>query len=174
MVWLLLSGLIVATTVLWHCTLGLDFVYRVLYKQLLWYYILWLNYWTAVLLNFSELSAILNMGNRIIGALPCIRNTSWVFFRGDSKDFFFCWGGGSLPPWPPEWNPHYHDIRQLIHKYLHTVVLCVRHIIYCTSIVTRLYADSELLIQIDRDEVSIRRVIGAKKDSYYLDKKHVT
>jgi len=30
------------------------------------------------------------------------------------------------------------------------------------------------LIQIDRDEVSIRRVIGAKKDSYYLDKKHVT
>ena len=29
-------------------------------------------------------------------------------------------------------------------------------------------------VQIDRDEVSIRRVIGAKKDSYYMDKKHVT
>lgn len=28
--------------------------------------------------------------------------------------------------------------------------------------------------QIERDEVSIRRVIGAKKDSYYMDKKHVT
>ena len=28
--------------------------------------------------------------------------------------------------------------------------------------------------QIDREDVSIRRVIGAKKDSYYLDKKHVT
>ena len=33
---------------------------------------------------------------------------------------------------------------------------------------------SVCLMQIDRDEVSIRRVIGAKKDSYYLDKKHVT
>ena len=29
-------------------------------------------------------------------------------------------------------------------------------------------------LQIDRNEVSIRRTIGAKKDSYYLDKKHVT
>lgn len=29
-------------------------------------------------------------------------------------------------------------------------------------------------IQIDREEVTIRRAIGAKKDSYYLDKKHVT
>ena len=28
--------------------------------------------------------------------------------------------------------------------------------------------------QIERDEVYLRRVIGAKKDSYYLDKKHVT
>ena len=31
-----------------------------------------------------------------------------------------------------------------------------------------------LLVQIEREEVSVRRVIGAKKDSYYLDKKHVT
>ena len=31
-----------------------------------------------------------------------------------------------------------------------------------------------LCLQIERDEVYLRRVIGAKKDSYYLDKKHVT
>ena len=29
-------------------------------------------------------------------------------------------------------------------------------------------------IQIDHEEVSIRRMVGAKKDSYYMDKKHVT
>ena len=28
--------------------------------------------------------------------------------------------------------------------------------------------------QIDRDEVRLRRTIGAKKDEYHLDKKHVT
>lgn len=30
------------------------------------------------------------------------------------------------------------------------------------------------LIQIDKEEVSLRRVIGAKKDQYFLDKKMVT
>lgn len=30
------------------------------------------------------------------------------------------------------------------------------------------------VVQMEREEVSVRRVIGAKKDSYYLDKKHVT
>ena len=29
-------------------------------------------------------------------------------------------------------------------------------------------------IQIENDEVRIRRVIGAKKDQYYLEKKNVT
>lgn len=31
-----------------------------------------------------------------------------------------------------------------------------------------------LSLQIDKEEVSLRRVIGAKKDQYFLDKKMVT
>lgn len=30
------------------------------------------------------------------------------------------------------------------------------------------------LLQIDKDEVRLRRTIGAKKDEYTLDRKHVT
>ncbi|CAI8049213.1 Structural maintenance of chromosomes protein 3 [Geodia barretti] len=37
-----------------------------------------------------------------------------------------------------------------------------------------IFDNSDNRIPIDREEVSVRRVIGAKKDSYYLDKKHVT
>lgn len=31
-----------------------------------------------------------------------------------------------------------------------------------------------IFFQIDKEEVSLRRVIGAKKDQYFLDKKMVT
>lgn len=37
-----------------------------------------------------------------------------------------------------------------------------------------LTAPEFLSIQIDKEEVSLRRVIGAKKDQYFLDKKMVT
>lgn len=37
-----------------------------------------------------------------------------------------------------------------------------------------LNSDNCLSIQIDKEEVSLRRVIGAKKDQYFLDKKMVT
>jgi len=43
-----------------------------------------------------------------------------------------------------------------------------------SAFVEIIFDNSDSRIPIDRDEVSIRRVIGAKKDSYYLDKKHVT
>lgn len=33
---------------------------------------------------------------------------------------------------------------------------------------------NSLSLQIDKEEVSLRRVIGAKKDQYFLDKKMVT
>lgn len=37
-----------------------------------------------------------------------------------------------------------------------------------------LTSDESLSLQIDKEEVSLRRVIGAKKDQYFLDKKMVT
>lgn len=43
-----------------------------------------------------------------------------------------------------------------------------------SAFVEIIFDNSDSRIPIERDEVSVRRVIGAKKDSYYLDKKHVT
>lgn len=43
-----------------------------------------------------------------------------------------------------------------------------------SAFVEIIFDNSDNRIPIDREDVSIRRVIGAKKDSYYLDKKHVT
>lgn len=41
---------------------------------------------------------------------------------------------------------------------------------YCVRIIKFLLC----FLEIDKEEVSLRRVIGAKKDQYFLDKKMVT
>lgn len=42
-----------------------------------------------------------------------------------------------------------------------------------SAFVEIIFDNSDSRLPIDKDEVGLRRVIGAKKDSYYLDKKHV-
>ncbi|XP_064383725.1 structural maintenance of chromosomes protein 3-like isoform X2 [Halichondria panicea] len=43
-----------------------------------------------------------------------------------------------------------------------------------SAFVEIIFDNSDGRIPVEKDEVSIRRVVGAKKDSYYMDKKHVT
>lgn len=44
----------------------------------------------------------------------------------------------------------------------------------CTDTSTLLIGVNYVPRQIEKDEVSLRRVIGSKKDQYFLDKKNVT